>query len=216
MMAENIATWTSAGEALCRRGAVGFDASCRRAAVAAEGGGRTATRRGGVGGDRSGEVMVVEVTAQAAVVVGCQGGSRLKRGGTASGGAAGVLRRRAGRLCAGQRRGRRWTEEGERRRKEKEGKERKEGKKGKREKGNRKRKNRKRKRNRKRFRKLGEFLGKLGESFFCGVFRFIGRQRDFRDGGDGEADRPAGPRCARDSRRGGWPRCWGSRRWATA
>jgi hypothetical protein len=26
------------------------------------------------------------------------------------------------------------------------------------------------------------------------VFRFFGRQRDFRDGGDGEADRSAGPR----------------------
>jgi hypothetical protein len=33
-----------------------------------------------------------------------------------------------------------------------------------------------------------------------GFFRFPGRRRDFRDGGDGEADRPAGPRRARDSR----------------
>jgi hypothetical protein len=29
---------------------------------------------------------------------------------------------------------------------------------------------------------------------FCGGFQFFGRQRDFRDGDDGEADRPAGPR----------------------
>jgi hypothetical protein len=49
---------------------------------------------------------------------------------------------------------------------------------------------------------------------FCGVFRFFGRQRDFRDGGDGEADRPAGPWRARDSRRGGRPRCWGGTRQA--
>jgi hypothetical protein len=55
--------------------------------------------------------------------------------------------------------------------------------------------------------KLGEFLGKLGENIFCGVFRFFECQRDFRDGGDGEADRPAGPRRARDSRRGGRQRC---------
>jgi hypothetical protein len=33
-----------------------------------------------------------------------------------------------------------------------------------------------------------------------GFFRFSGRRRDFRDGGDGEADRLAGPRRARDSR----------------
>jgi hypothetical protein len=48
------------------------------------------------------------------------------------------------------------------------------------------------------------------------VFRFFGRQRDFRDSGDGEADRPAGPQRARDSRRGGRPRCWGDTRRATA
>jgi hypothetical protein len=29
---------------------------------------------------------------------------------------------------------------------------------------------------------------------YCGVFWFFGRRRDFRDGGDGEADRSAGPR----------------------
>jgi hypothetical protein len=33
-----------------------------------------------------------------------------------------------------------------------------------------------------------------------GFFRFPGRRRDFRDGGNGEADRLAGPRRARDSR----------------
>jgi hypothetical protein len=33
-----------------------------------------------------------------------------------------------------------------------------------------------------------------------GFLRFPGRRRDFRDGGDGEADRLAGPRRARDSR----------------
>jgi hypothetical protein len=39
------------------------------------------------------------------------------------------------------------------------------------------------------------------------VFRFFGRRRDFRDDGDGEADRPVGPWRARDSRRGGRPWC---------
>jgi hypothetical protein len=56
------------------------------------------------------------------------------------------------------------------------------------------------------FTKLGEFLGKLGGRIFAG-FSGFGRQRDFRDGGDGEADRPAGPRHARDSRCGGRQRC---------
>jgi hypothetical protein len=41
-------------------------------------------------------------------------------------------------------------------------------------------------------------LGKLGEGF-VGFFRFPRRRRDFRGGGDGEADRLAGPRRARDS-----------------
>jgi hypothetical protein len=45
-------------------------------------------------------------------------------------------------------------------------------------------------------------LGKLEEGF-CGIFPVSGRRRVFRDGGDGEADRPAGPRRARDSRHGG-------------
>jgi hypothetical protein len=42
-------------------------------------------------------------------------------------------------------------------------------------------------------------------------FPVSGRQRDFRDGGDGEADWRAGPRRARDSRRGGRPRYWAAR-----
>jgi hypothetical protein len=42
-------------------------------------------------------------------------------------------------------------------------------------------------------------LGKLREGF-AGVFPLSGCRRDSRDGGDGEADRPAGPRRARDSR----------------
>jgi hypothetical protein len=64
------------------------------------------------------------------------------------------------------------------------------------------------KRNRGRdFRKSGKLLGKLGEGF-CGIFPISGRRRVFRDGGDGEADRPSGPRHARDSRHGGRPRRW--------
>jgi hypothetical protein len=47
-------------------------------------------------------------------------------------------------------------------------------------------------------------------------FSGFGCQRDFWDGGDGEADRPAGPRRARDSRRGGRPWCWGGTRWPMA
>jgi hypothetical protein len=47
--------------------------------------------------------------------------------------------------------------------------------------------------------KLGKLLGKLGKGF-VGFFQFPGRRRDFRAGGDGEADRLAGPRRARDSR----------------
>jgi hypothetical protein len=50
---------------------------------------------------------------------------------------------------------------------------------------------------------------------FCGVFRFWASAW-FWDDGDGEADRPAGPRCARDSRRGGRSRCWGGTRRAMA
>jgi hypothetical protein len=39
-------------------------------------------------------------------------------------------------------------------------------------------------------------------------FTISGRRRDFRDGGDSEADRPAGPWRARDSWHGGRPRRW--------
>jgi hypothetical protein len=64
------------------------------------------------------------------------------------------------------------------------------------------------KRNRGRvFRKSGKLLGKLGEGF-RGIFSISGRRRVFRDGGDGEADRPSGPQRARDSRHGGRPRHW--------
>jgi hypothetical protein len=42
-------------------------------------------------------------------------------------------------------------------------------------------------------------LGKLREGF-VGFFRLSGRRRVFRGDGDGEADRLAGPRRARDSR----------------
>jgi hypothetical protein len=45
---------------------------------------------------------------------------------------------------------------------------------------------------------------------------FLGYRRQFLDGGDGEADRPAGPRRARAFRRGGRPRCWGDTRRVTA
>jgi hypothetical protein len=48
---------------------------------------------------------------------------------------------------------------------------------------------------------------RLGGGFLRG-FMISGRWRDFRDGGDGEADRPAGPRRARDTRHGGRPRRW--------
>jgi hypothetical protein len=44
----------------------------------------------------------------------------------------------------------------------------------------------------------------------------FGRQRDFRDGGDGEADWPAGPRRAGDPRCGGRQRRWGGTRWVMA
>jgi hypothetical protein len=60
-------------------------------------------------------------------------------------------------------------------------------------------------------------LGKLGgrrKRNFAG-FPGFGRPRDFQDGGDGEAHWLAGPRRARDSRRGGRQRRWGGRRWAT-
>jgi hypothetical protein len=64
---------------------------------------------------------------------------------------------------------------------------------------------------RKRFRNLGKLLGKLGGKVLRGIPN-SGRRRDFRDGGDGEADRPAGPLRARDSQDGGRPRRWGGTR----
>jgi hypothetical protein len=51
-----------------------------------------------------------------------------------------------------------------------------------------------------------------GEKVFYGVFWFFGCWRNFRDGGDGEAGWPAGPRQVRDSRRGGRQRRWGGTR----
>jgi hypothetical protein len=48
---------------------------------------------------------------------------------------------------------------------------------------------------------------KLGGRVFAGFYDSR-RRRDFRDGGDGEGDRPAGPRRAQDSRHGGRPRRW--------
>jgi hypothetical protein len=42
-----------------------------------------------------------------------------------------------------------------------------------------------------------------------GSYGFSGVSMIFWDGGDGEAVRPAGPWCARDSRRGGRQRCRG-------
>jgi hypothetical protein len=65
------------------------------------------------------------------------------------------------------------------------------------------------------FRKIRRISREIRGKDFCG-FSIFWRRRDFRDGDDGEADRPAGQRRARDSRRGGRPRCWGGTRWATA
>jgi hypothetical protein len=61
----------------------------------------------------------------------------------------------------------------------------------------------------------GEILGRIGEKGrkdSGGIFWVFRCRRDFRNGGDGEADRPAGPRRARDSRHGGRPRRWGGMR----
>jgi hypothetical protein len=44
---------------------------------------------------------------------------------------------------------------------------------------------------------------------FCGFFLVSQIPALIPGGGDGEADRPAGPRRVRDSRRGGRQRCWG-------
>jgi hypothetical protein len=76
---------------------------------------------------------------------------------------------------------------------------------------------RKEKKKEKGFRKLKEILGNLGgrEKRFCGGFPVsFGCRRDFRDDGDGDANRPTGPRRARDSQRGGRQRRWGGTRWA--
>jgi hypothetical protein len=69
---------------------------------------------------------------------------------------------------------------------------------------------------------LGKFCEKIGKirekgkRDFGGIFRIFGSRRNFRDSGDGEAGRPAGPQRAQDSRRGGRQWRWGSTRWATA
>jgi hypothetical protein len=68
----------------------------------------------------------------------------------------------------------------------------------------------------KRLRKLGEISRKISRRVFADFSGFLGYRRQFRDDGDGEADRPAGPRRAQDSRRGGRPRCWGGTRLAMA
>jgi hypothetical protein len=59
----------------------------------------------------------------------------------------------------------------------------------------------------KKFRKLEKIVRKIGEGFLW-CLMISGRRRGLRDGGDGEADRPAGPRRARDSRHGGTCGCW--------
>jgi hypothetical protein len=67
--------------------------------------------------------------------------------------------------------------------------------------------------------KFWENLGKIrerGERDFGGIFWIFGCRRNFRDDSYGEAGRPAGPRRAWDSRRGGRQRRWGGTRWATA
>jgi hypothetical protein len=84
-------------------------------------------------------------------------------------------------------------------RRKKKGEEKKEGKrkgrkeKKKRIKGNKKKENKRRKIE-KRFRKLGEISRKIRRRVFADFSGFLGYQCQFRDGGDGEADRPAGPR----------------------
>jgi hypothetical protein len=61
------------------------------------------------------------------------------------------------------------------------------------EKGNRKKENKRRKIE-KRFRKLGEISRKIRRRVFADFSGFLRYRHQFRDGGDGEADRPAGPR----------------------
>jgi hypothetical protein len=87
-----IPAWTPAGGICGRFGAVGRNPSCM-CTGRGHGGGSTATRRGGVGGDRSSRAFMA--------VVGARGASRL--GGATAGGAgqrkgggAGPRARRAG------------------------------------------------------------------------------------------------------------------------
>jgi hypothetical protein len=107
-----------------------------------------------------------------------------------------------------------WEKRREKRKKEKrEKKKKKKKKKGKRkieEKGNKGGKNRKG------IWKIRRIFGKIRRRGFADFSGFLGYRRQFQDGGDGEADRPVGPRRARDSRRGGRPRCWGDTRRVTA
>jgi hypothetical protein len=60
-----------------------------------------------------------------------------------------------------------------------------------------------------------ENLGERRKGILWG-FSGFGRPRDFRDDGDGEADRPAGPRHAQDSRCDGRQRRWGGTQWAAS
>jgi hypothetical protein len=97
----------------------------------------------------------------------------------------------------------------------KEGKRRKEKKGGKKEKGkeNRKKKRegereigkrgRKEKEKGEGFRKIRRNPRKIRRRGFADFSGFLGYRRQFRDSGDSEVDRPAGLRCAQDSRHGG-------------
>jgi hypothetical protein len=89
--------------------------------------------------------------------------------------------------------GRRWGKKGKRKRRK--GKEKEEKKKE-----NRKEENKGRKKNRKGIYKIRRISRKIRRRGFADFSGFLGHRRQFRDGGDGEADRPAGPRRARDSR----------------
>jgi hypothetical protein len=109
-----------------------------------------------------------------------------------------------------------WPKEG-RRKEKKERKKRKEEKKKEKRKKRKEKEKRKRKGNRKmgkEIRKSFRKIRRISREIRGRVFAGFSGQRDFRDGGDGEADRPAGPWRARDSRHGGRPRCWGGTRWA--
>jgi hypothetical protein len=90
-----------------------------------------------------------------------------------------------GRRRRGKKKGRKEKERRKRKKREKRKEEK--GKKGKEGKKNREKKG---KEIRKRFRKLGKLLGNQGKG--CAGFSDFRHRRDFWDGGDGEADRPAG------------------------